>query len=94
MKNWCLLMCLLGLMSCATQTFTVRSGGGTQTMDNAQTFFISGIGQEQIVDAAKICGGEENVVKVQNKLTFLNALIGGLTFGIYTPRQSRVYCRN
>ena len=29
-------------------------------------FFVSGIGQKKTVDAAKICGGAENVVKTGN----------------------------
>ena len=29
-------------------------------------FFVSGIGQKKTVDAAKICGGAENVVKTRN----------------------------
>ena len=28
-------------------------------------FFVSGIGQKKLVDAAKICGGAENVVKTE-----------------------------
>ena len=28
-------------------------------------FFVSGIGQKKTVDAAKICGGAENVVKTK-----------------------------
>ena len=33
-------------------------------------FFVSGIGQT--VDAAKICGGAENVVKTETQQTFVN----------------------
>ena len=29
-------------------------------------FFVSGIGAKKTVDAAKICGGAENVVKTRN----------------------------
>ena len=29
-------------------------------------FFVSGIGQKKTVDAAKICGGAENVVRNRN----------------------------
>ena len=37
-----------------------------------------------MVDAAKICGGAENVVK-RNQQTFVNGLLGFITLGIYTP---------
>ena len=30
-------------------------------------FFVSGIGQKKTVDAAKICGGAENVVKTETQ---------------------------
>ncbi|WP_249539990.1 Bor family protein [Escherichia coli] len=55
-------------------------------------FFVSGIGQEKTVDAAKICGGAENVVKTETQQTFVNGLLGFITLGIYTPLEARVYC--
>ena len=36
-------------------------------------FFVSGIGQKT-VDAAKFCGGAENVVKQETQQTFVNGL--------------------
>ena len=39
-------------------------------------FFVSGIGQKKTVDAAKICGGAENVVKTETQQTFVNGLLG------------------
>ncbi|GIY81076.1 hypothetical protein CEXT_11341 [Caerostris extrusa] len=48
-------------------------------------FFVSGIGQKKTVDAAKICGGAENVVKTETQQTFVNGLLGFITLGIYTP---------
>ena len=55
-------------------------------------FFVSGIGQKKTVDAAKICGGAENVVKTETQQTFVNGLLGFITLGIYTPLEARVYC--
>ena len=46
---------------------------------------------EETVDAAKICGGAENVVKTETQQTFVNGLLGFITLGIYTP-PARVYC--
>ena len=49
-------------------------------------FFVSGIGQKKNCrDAAKICGGAENVVKTETQQTFVNGLPGFITLGIYTP---------
>ena len=42
-------------------------------------FFVSGIGQKKTVDAAKICGGAENVVKTETQQTFVNGLLGFIT---------------
>ena len=56
------------ITGCAQQTFTVQNKvqvvvpkGKTIT----HHFFVSGIGQKKTVDAAKICGGAENVVKTE-----------------------------
>ena len=38
---------------------------------------------EETVDAAKICGGAENVVKTETQQTFVNGLLGFITLGIY-----------
>ncbi|MFV2774267.1 Bor family protein [Escherichia coli] len=71
-----------------------RIPGAVQTPKETIThhFFVSGIGQEKTVDAAKICGGAENVVKTETQQTFVNGLLGFITLGIYTPLEARVYC--
>ena len=48
--------------------------------------------ERKTVDAAKICGGAENVVKTETQQTFVNGLLGFITLGIYTPLEARV-CR-
>ena len=47
-----------------------------------------------MVDAAKICGGAENVVKTETQQTFVNGLLGFITLGIYTPLEARVATHN
>lgn len=82
------------LTGCASQTFYVN--GNTQaapTLEKNQHFFLSGLGQEDTVDAAQVCEGSDNIVKVEARLSFVNGLLGALTRGIYTPRQVRVYCK-
>ena len=44
---------------CSKQTGSSSNSKETIT----HHFFVSGIGQKKTVDAAKICGGAENVVK-------------------------------
>ena len=82
------------LNGCSAQTFNINgSTGEIPTNQKSQHFFISGIGQEKITDAAKVCGGVENIIKVEAQQTFINGLLGFITFGIYTPRDAKVYCR-
>ena len=81
------------ITGCAQQTFTVQNKPAAVAPKETIThhFFVSGIGQKKTVDAAKICGGAENVVKTANQ-TFVNGLLGFITLGIYTPLEARVYC--
>lgn len=69
------------ITGCAQQTFTVGNKPTAVTPKETIThhFFVSGIGQEKTVDAAKICGGAENVVKTETQQTFVNGLLGFIT---------------
>ena len=76
MKNatcYCAGSCLL---QDAQQTFTVQNKPAAVAPKETIThhFFVSGIGQKKTVDAAKICGGAENVVKTETQQTFVNGL--------------------
>ena len=54
------------ITGCAQQTFTVQNKPATAPKETiTHHFFVSGIGQKKAVDAAKICGGAENVVKTE-----------------------------
>ncbi len=87
---------LAGLLSsCATQRFNVNAPvgpAGEPTLDTSQAFFIEGLGQNTMVDAAEVCGSAENIASVEVEETFLDGLLGFLSAGIYTPRTARVYC--
>ena len=69
------------IAGCAQQTFTVQNKPAAVAPKETIThhFFVSGIGQKKTVDAAKICGGAENVVKTETQQTFVNGLLGLLT---------------
>ena len=54
-------------------------------------FFVSGIGQKKTVDAAKICGGAENVVKTETSKRSCKWIARFITLGIYTPLEA-YYC--
>ena len=68
-----------------------KTTGSSSTKETiTHHFFVSGIGQKKTVDAAKICGGAENVVKTETQQTFVNGLLGFITLGIYTPLEACV----
>lgn len=90
------LLISVALVGCANQRFNV-AGEVTDTSaaksEDSQSFFISGIGQKQTIDAAQACGGAAKVGGVAVEQTPLNILLGMVTMGIYTPRTARVYCK-
>lgn len=82
------------LTACATQTGVVRNtANATPTYSKSQSFFIAGIGQEKQIDAHAVCGGEQNVAKVETIQTPKDVGLAIITLGIYTPRTANVYCR-
>lgn len=94
LKSLSIAICIGVLSGCAAQTFNINGENGeVPTSQKTQTFFISGLGQEKVTNAAAICDGAENVVKVEAQHTFVNGLLGFVTLGIYTPRDAKVYCK-
>ena len=61
------------ITGCAQQTFTVQNKPAAvapkETITHHFSFLELG---EETVDAAKICGGAENVVKTETQQTFVN----------------------
>ena len=70
------------------QTFTVQNKPAAVAPKETIThhFFVSGIGQKKTVDAAKICGGAENVVKTETQQTFINGLLRHCSSGNFSPQ--------
>ena len=83
------------ITGCAQQTFTVQNKPAAVAPKETIThhFFVSGIGQKKTVDAAKICGGAENVVKTETQQTFVNGLLGFITLA-FILRWKRVCIAN
>ena len=90
------LFSLLFVVSC--QTVTINPQGGTVKYSSlpdykkSHHFFLFGLIGERNVNTAQICKGRR-VKQMQTQQTFLNGLLSGLTLGIYTPRTSKVWCR-
>ena len=52
------------LQVCSTDVYCSKQTGSSSTKETiTHHFFVSGIGQKKTVDAAKICGGAENLLK-------------------------------
>ena len=82
------------ITGCAQQTFTVQNKpAAVAPKETITQYVVSGIGQKKTVDAAKICGGAENVVKTETQQTFVNGLLGFITLGIYSA-GSACGCHN
>ena len=88
------LVVALSLAGCSKQTFLADTARiGAPDSETKSQFFLAGLGQEDVVDATDPCGGAANVAAVESELDAIDAIIGTLTFGIYTPRTMRVYCK-
>ena len=62
---------------CAQQTFTVQNKPAAVAPRKPSPIISSFLdGARKTVDAAKICGGAENVVKNRSQQTFVNGLLG------------------
>ena len=78
------------ITGCAQQTFTVQNKPAAVALKTSPIiFFVSGIGQKKTVDAAKICGGAENV-KTETQQTFVNGLLGFITLHLYSAGSACV----
>ena len=70
---------------CSTDVYCSKQTGSSSTKGNHHPSFLRFWNwAEETVDAAKICGGAENVVKTETQQTFVNGLLGFITLGIYT----------
>ena len=82
---------------CSTDVYCLKQTGSSrkypkETITSIISSFLNWA-EEKTVDAAKICGGAENVVKTETQQTFVNGLLVLLFLGIYTSGlEARVYC--
>ena len=67
----------LTITGCTQQTFTVQNKPAAVAPKETIThhFFVFWSWAESFIDAAKICGGAENVVKTETQQTFVNGLL-------------------
>ena len=83
------------ITGCAQQTFTVQNKPAAVAPKETIThhFFVSELAEEKNCRCSQNLWRRRNVVKTETQQTFVNGLLGFITFlGIYTPLEARVYC--
>ena len=90
--NKLLVVLLILLTGCATQTFNIQSGKSYASKEEMQLFFLDGLGQSKDIDASTVCGGIDKVAKVEVEQSFVEGVISLFTYHIVSPRDARVYC--
>ena len=68
----------------STDVYCSKQTGSSSTKGKPSPIISSFLELGETVDAAKICGGTENIVKTETQQTFVNGLLGFITLGIYT----------
>ncbi len=83
-------LCCFLLTSCYTYTSVVGDGAqGTSEVTQWNHYVIYGLAPVGVSDSKAMAAGAENY-EVTTRQTFINGLISGITFGIYTPTTTTV----
>lgn len=85
-----LLVVGVSLSSCYTNTIIVGNGAqGNQEVSAWNHYVVFGLAPVGVSDAKELAGGATDyTIKIQH--SFVNGLVSGLTFGIYTPTMTTV----
>jgi hypothetical protein len=91
------MIAVLALSSCATQQGLVSGNArGAPTHSQWSHFFFFGLGPDDEINAAQICGGADKVQAVEAYLSFGNILASifpGMFGIIWQPRTTEIYCQ-
>ena len=78
------------LTSCYSYTSVVGEGAQANVKKTEWNhYLIYGLAPVKVSDSQKMADGAKNYT-IKTKHTFINGLVGGLTFGIYTPTTTIV----
>ncbi|MFT6996744.1 MAG: hypothetical protein ACJAQ4_000487 [Cryomorphaceae bacterium] len=81
---------VLLLSSCFTYSVSIGSGAqGNEKTKSWNHYLIAGLAPVGVSDPKEMAGEAENY-DVQIQRSFVNGLVGGLTFGLYTPTTTTV----
>ncbi len=87
-----LAIAVLALAGCYHATInTGVSPGATQIHRPWAPSFVYGLVPPPTINAMETCGAS-GVARVETQQSFLNGLVAGLTFGIFTPMDLLVTC--
>ena len=94
-KLFAISVLILSLAACSTQKFELDTTSHTSipTYEGTSHFVFWGIGQEKQLYPAEVCGAR-GISSVETHDSFLNGLFSVITWGIYSPRDYAVYCKN
>jgi len=82
---------LLALPGCYHATIETGAPPSPQTIDEGwASSWVLGLVPPKAVETASRC--PNGAARVETQLSFLNQLVGFLTFGIYTPMSIKVTC--
>lgn len=91
------MVAVLALSSCATQQGLVNGNTSRVPTHNQWShFFFFGLGPDDNVDAARICGGANKVQAVEAYLSFGNivaSIFPGMLGIVWQPRTTNIYCK-
>jgi hypothetical protein len=93
MKQKWVLLGVLVILATGCYHATIETGlqPGTQTLERKwANGWILGLVPPSTVETMERC--PSGVARVETQLSFLNQLVNGLTFGIYTPMEIVVTC--
>lgn len=84
---------MLALSGCCTQQFPIKTDRvpTVPTYEGTNHFVFWGIGQTKEINPKDVCGKKE-VLGVETHYSFLQGLMSGITYGIYSPRGYSIYC--
>jgi Bor protein len=81
----------LAALGCYHATIDTGLAPSTQTVEKSfASSWIDGLVPPSTVETASKC--QHGAAKVETQLSFVNMLVGFITFGIYTPMNIKVTC--
>lgn len=93
MKKFFILLTVVLLSACSYQRFKFSESQPTSyPYETKSIFFVSGIGQTDNIDVKKICGSYE-VQAVETSYSFVDGVLGLFTYGLFTPKSYKVWCK-